>query len=288
MEPDAVAPASNDGMRRAFWMPALAAAVAMAAGGLTPAPAFAACANLVVWHDTAYSEEWTTAHGPHAAATARLHGVVLPGCNDTGGPTPAPTRVEARRIAGVPPPVAFLADQKIFVAAGYFPQLPGFPLVRTGAPAADATRTCTLGPALVVTGSARPGTGRLTLGHVRSSLPERLFDHMLINLEVDAHTRITGLSRNGLPYIGTGQRVRIAARRCGGSVIARTITPAGPIVPASTAEDILGPGWRGGGGVLHRLGGGNRIAAIIAVLAVVVLLVLGLRAGRRGSTAGAG
>jgi hypothetical protein len=275
-------------MRRALWMLALAATVVTAAGGVTPAPAFAGCAELVVWHDTAYSEEWTTAHGPHAAATARLPGVVLPGCNDTGGPTPAPTRVEARRIAGVAPAVALLADQKIFVAAGYFPQLPGFPLVRTGAPVADATRTCTLGPALVLTGSAVPGTGRLNLGHVRSSLPERLFDHMLINLEVDAHTRITGLSRNGLPYIGTGQRVRIAARRCGGSVIARTITPAGPIVPPSTAEDILGTGWRGGDGVIHQLGGTARIVGAIAVLGVLVLVVLGLRAGRRESPANAG
>jgi hypothetical protein len=82
--------------------------------------------------------------------------------------------------------------------------------------------------------------------------------------------------------------VRIAARRCGGSVVARTIAPAGPIVPPSTAEDILGPGWRGGGGVRHELGGVNRLAAAVAVLAVVVLLVLGLRAGRRGTPAGAG
>ncbi len=170
------------------------------------------------------------------------------------------------------------------VAAGYFPQLPAFPLVPPGAPF-DATRTCRLGPALVLTGRALPGTGMLNLGHVRSSLPERLFDHMLINLEVDAHTRITGLARNGLPYIGTGQRVRIAARRCGGSVVARTIAPAGPIVRASTAEDILGADWRGGGGVVNQLGGRDRLAAALAVLAVVVLLVLGMRAGRRGSPA---
>jgi hypothetical protein len=56
-------------------------------------------------------------------------------------------------------------------------------------------------------------------------------------------------------------------------------------VRASTAEDILGPGWRGSGGVVRRLGGMNRIAAAVAVLAVVVLLVLGMRAGRRGSPA---
>jgi hypothetical protein len=72
-------------------------------------------------------------------------------------------------------------------------------------------------------------------------------------------------------------------------VLVRTIAPAGPIVPPSTAEDILASGWRGGGGLVHQLGGVNRIATAFAVLAVVVLLVLGLRAGRRGSPAsGAG
>jgi hypothetical protein len=40
--------------------------------------------------------------------------------------------------------------------------------------------------------------------------------------------------------------------------------------------------------VIHQLGGVNRIAAAVAVLAVVVLLVLGLRAGRGGAPAGAG
>jgi hypothetical protein len=37
--------------------------------------------------------------------------------------------------------------------------------------------------------------------------------------------------------------------------------------------------------VVRRLGGVNRIAAAVALLAVVVLLVLGMRAGRRGSPA---
>jgi hypothetical protein len=244
----------------------------------------AGCAALVVWHDAAYSQVWTTAHGPHAAAAARLHGAVQPGCNDTGGPTPAATRVDARRIAGVPPAVAILSDRWILAAAGYFPQLPGFPLVPRSAPY-DATRTCRLGPALTLTGRALPETGRIVLADVRSSRPERMSDHLLINLEVDAHTRISGLSRNGLPYVGTGQRVRIAARRCGGSVVARTIAPAGPIVRASTAEDILGADWRGGGGVIHQLGGLARIVGALTVLAVAGLAVLGLRAGRRGSPA---
>jgi hypothetical protein len=271
-------------MRRALWMPALAAAVVTAAGGVTPAPALASCASFTVWHDTAYSQYWSAAAGPRLQQGAALRGAVAPGCNDTGGAVPSPAPVGARAIVGVSPAVAIRSQGLLLVASGYFPQLPGFPLVPRAAPY-DATRTCRLGPALTLTGRALPGVGRLVLADVRSSRPERLSDHLLINLEVDVHTRITGLARNGLPYVGEGQRVRIAARRCGGSLVARTITPAGPIVRASTAEDVLGAGWRGGGGVVRRLGGVNRIAAAVALLAVVVLLVLGMRAGRRGSPA---
>ena len=270
-------------MRRAFWMPALAAAVVTAAGGVTPAPAVASCAYFTVWHDTAYSQYWSAAAAPRVNQGAALRRAVAPGCNDTGGATPAPSPVGARAIVGVPPAVAIRSQGMVMVATGYFPQLPGFPLVPRPAPV--GTSTCRPGRALVLTGRALPGTGQMVLADVRSSRPVPLSDHELINLEVDAHTRITGLARNGLPYIGTGQRVRIAARRCGGSVIARTITPAGPIVRASTAEDILGADWRGGGGVVNQLGGRDRLAAAVAVLAVAALLVLGLRAGRRGSPA---
>jgi hypothetical protein len=270
-------------MRRAFWMPALAAAVVTAAGGVTPAPAVASCAAFTVWHDTAYSQYWSAAAGPRVRQGAALRGAVAPGCNDTGGATPAPTRVEARAIVGVPPAVAIRSQGLVMFASGYFPQVPGFPLVPRVAPV--GTSRCRPGPVLTLTGRALPGTGRMVLADVGSSRPVPLSDHELIDLEVDAHTRITGLARNGLAYIGTGQRVRIAARRCGGSVVAGTITPAGPIVRASTAEDILGADWRGGGGVVNQLGGRDRLAAALAVLAVVGLLVLGLRAGRHGSAA---
>jgi hypothetical protein len=63
---------------------------------------------------------------------------------------------------------------------------------------------------------------------------------------MDQHTRVDGLFRGGVPYIGDGQRVRIDALRCGWRVVARHIVANGPIVSATTAEDILGTDWRGG------------------------------------------
>jgi hypothetical protein len=46
-------------------------------------------------------------------------------------------------------------------------------------------------------------------------------------------------------HIGPGEAVRIDARRCGRMIVARRVVAAGPLVPASTAEDIFGTGWRG-------------------------------------------
>ena len=82
----------------------------------------------------------------------------------------------------------------------------------------------------------------------------------------DAHTRFEGLTRNGLPYIGEGQLVRVEARFC--KVRARsgrrssraTSCRPGPIVAPSTAEDILGADWRGRPGVVSRATGGHSLA----------------------------
>lgn len=282
-------------MRRALWMLALAAAVAAAAGGVAPGRALGQCAFVVVRNDTAYFGYWSGAAAPHVDPGPSLRGAVAPGCNDTPGPIPSPVPAGAVRITGVTPAVAILLRGTIVIAAGYFPQSRGFPLVRTGAPVDDETRGCRLGPALTLTGTARPKPAGINLADVRSSRPVRLFDHKVIDLFVDGHTRLSDLARHGLAYVGDGQAVRIEARFCkvpgsvGRRIVARRIVAAGPIVPPSTAEDILGAGWRGSGGVIHQLGGTRRVVTAVVVLAVALMLVFLARARRRRSpTAGAG
>jgi hypothetical protein len=195
---------------------------------------------------------------------------------------PSPSPVGARAIAGVPPQLALLSTGGVHVPTGVFPQLPGFP-IRSG-PVDDETQTCHVTANVRASGHVLPGSGEVDLADVRSSRPLQLVDHRLLVL-VDVHTRIAGLDRYGVPYIGRRQAVRIDAVRCGHMIVATRIVPGGPITPVATAEDVLGPHWRGGGGIVHQLGGVARIVGALTVLVVLVLVVLGLRAGRRDSPA---
>jgi hypothetical protein len=119
---------------------------------------------------------------------------------------------------------------------------------------------------------------------VRSTRPLRLFDHRLSVL-VDFHTRIAGLDRNGVPYIGRLQAVRIDALRCGHMIVATRVVPAGAaITPAATAEDVLGAHWRGGPSLLHD----RTLLIAVALTAVGMAAVIGVRRRRRSRVPGAG
>ena len=249
-----------------------------AAGAAVPGRAFAGCAVAVVWHDTSYFQYWGRGQAPSADPGLRRHGAVEPGCNDSGGSIPSPSSIGARAIRGVPTAVAILSQGGILIAPGYFPQVAGFPLARPGAPK-DETRDCRVGAALTLSGLALPSMGRLNLRDVRSSRPIRLSGHEFIDLVIDGRTQLIGLTRDGIPYVGTGQAIRVEGRLCrvpgsvGPEVIARRIARAGPLVPPSTAEDILGDGWRGGGS------GVGWAATTVVVLAGVALVLA--RAWRR-------
>jgi len=208
------------------------------------APASASCAFVVVRHDRAYFELWRRRDVPGVRPGALVAGTVEPGCNDTGGAVPAPTRVGARQIAGVSPDVAMLVRGQILVAVGYLPDVRGFPL---HGPVVDQTPACRrFGIPLTLTGVARARPAGINVASVHASSPVPLVDHQVTTLLMDQHTRVDGLSRRGVPYIGDGQRVRIHALRCGWRVVARHIVANGPIVLGTTAGDILGADWRGG------------------------------------------
>ena len=253
-------------MRRAF---AVLAAAAAATGWSTaaPVPASASCAFVVVRHDRAYFTYW----GPHRPAGIRpgvvLAGTLEPGCSDVGGvPAPVPTRVGARRIAGVPTEVALLVRGQALIAIGYLPQVRGFPL---HGPVVDETRGCRLGAPASLTGVAHAWPAGITFAAASGRRP--------IDVFVDGNTRIGGLSGHGLPYIGDGQRVRIKAVHCGRKIVARRISANGPIVPATTAEDILGPDWRGGPSIVtsarHNRWWAAGAAAVTAAVAGGVLIL---------------
>jgi hypothetical protein len=122
-----------------------------------------------------------------------------------------------------------------------------------------------------LTARAQPAPGFLTVDGPSGG--------QAVDVYVDVHTRITGLSRHGLPYIGKGQRVRIDAVRCGRELLARRIAAPGPIVPLTTAEDVLGAGWRGGPSLETsvRRHGGWAAAAAVVIAAIASGVVIARR-----------
>jgi len=217
---------------------------------------------------------------PGVRPGALVPGTVEPGCNDTGGAVPAPTRVGARRIAGVSPDVAILVRGQILIAVGYLPDVHGFPL---HGPVVDQTPACRrFGVPLTLTGVARARLAGINVASVHASSPVPLADHQVTTLLMDQHTRVDGLSRGGVPYIGDGQRVRIAAIRCGWRVVARHIVADGRIVPGTTVEDVFGQDWRGAPSIETSARRHGWVTAGVAAAAVALaggVLVLRRRPG---------
>jgi hypothetical protein len=271
-------------MRRLTLITALLAALAGA--GVAAPSAHAGCAFVVVWHDRAY----IAYGGPQTDIVepgAPINGAVEPGCNDTVGADEHPTAVAARRIARISPGVAILVRGTPLVASGYLPDVTPF---LTGATLPhDETRGCTLGGTVRITGPAHVGLGLLDVTVRNSTVPLHNLEGGAAQVFPDGYTRIGSLVRNGQPYIGERQRVRVDARFCkvpgsvGTKIVARRIVPAGPIVAPSTAEDILGDDWRGSPGVVSRTTGGHSLAVAIVIILAAGGIGAALVAHRRRS-----
>jgi hypothetical protein len=222
----------------------------LAGSAVAPTAAVAGCAYVIVWHDRAYSGFGGPKQLPVKAGRP-VTGALFPACNDTVGSDVHATSAPARRVIGIPSSVVLLSGDETVAAFGYFPQRPDFP-VSNGAPPMDETHGCRLGGPVRLTGPATMGFAGFLSVHVASSTVH--LHHLLrgaAQVFVDLHTRFSGLSRNGLPYVGQGQPVRVDARFCkvpgsiGNTLVARRIAAAGQVVRASTAEAVLGPNWRG-------------------------------------------
>ncbi|HET7170058.1 MAG TPA: hypothetical protein VFI18_00315 [Gaiellales bacterium] len=261
----------------------------LAGGAAVPPAAGAACGLIVVWHDRAY---WGFGGGPAESDGKRLDGAVEPGCNDTAGANERPSAVAARTIPAVPPAVAIFSEGHTLVASGYFIEPSDLRVGDAAVPIHDETRGCALGGPVRIVGPAHPGFGLIDVTVDRTTVRLHHLLHGAALMFPDGRTRFEGLERNGLPYIAEGQRVRVDARFCkvpgsiGTKIVARRISPAGPIVAPTTAEDVLGADWRGTSGIVARATGGHSwagYAALVLLAAVAALLILRRRSPRSGT-----
>jgi hypothetical protein len=255
------------GMSRIVLVVALVAG--LTGGAITPQRARASCAFFVVWHDRAYMASGGLGETlPEPGA--RVRGVVEPGCNDTGGANEHPTPVAARRVNRLSPGTALRVRDSVLVAYGYLPQVADFLTGKTLP--SDETRGCTLGGPVRITGRTRVAFGFVSVDVDASTVHLHHLLRGAAQIFVDGSTHIDGLARNGLPYIGIGQLVRVDARFCkvpgstGPKIVARRIAAAGPIVRPPTAEDVLGADWRGRPDAVSRATRGHALAVAIVVL----------------------
>ena len=159
----------------------------------------------------------------------------VPPCPDFNNPKapPAPGGgVDVVAIAGVAPSVAVGAagdPHTAYVALGYFPELPSYPLHE--GPGRDYTSGCRVTGTFNLTGTvSQHGSSLLIHVNQRSGSLEAE-PGSTIQLLVDARTQVDGFDRNGLPYVTAGDNVRSTGVTCqfrgatSPAVVARTIAP---------------------------------------------------------------
>jgi hypothetical protein len=184
----------------------LAVALAVAGAAASSSKRATICAATVRWHGTTYFGGRTLRNLPLGVA---LRGGVVPGCNDTPGADEPDMPIALRSIPRVPLRTAVAGDRRtLYLAPGYFPQLPDFPLhawlfARPSAPIERPAR-CDTRRRVRLTGAVKSAIfGFLVL---RTSRRE-------VEVFVDARTRIPH-APGRLPRARNGAKVRVDGVEC--------------------------------------------------------------------------
>lgn len=208
------------------------------------APARASCAAALRWDGRSY----VGIARPAAVGLGDALGTgTLPDCGDSlvvrGGrtspsPTAPPTPVRVVGVPGVDPTLAVgVADQphSLYLAAGRFAQLADHPLHEAlyGRPdRPNERRDAGCGATVALRGTAAGGAGPLLPLDVTGADPRgRPFVGRRIGVLVDVATRMNGLDRQGLPYVGPDQRLQVTAWVCkrrgvaSAKLVAREVRP---------------------------------------------------------------
>ena len=214
-------------------------AVLAASGLLVGVASATSCADLLIWNGVRYDG----AGGDHARQV-RFAGeageAVIPVCNDEGSPgcqEDEGTNIPVFRLSGIDPQVAVGArasGREVYLAAGYFPELPDHPLhvAIYGSPRRPNERAgwrceAPIPDLLGTVVNETPGWGWVFQVRFEDERIKREVGRTA--LFVDAQTSITGFDRDGLPHIVKGDRFRAIVRECTASggrykVVADSIT----------------------------------------------------------------
>jgi hypothetical protein len=224
------------GARRVLPLAAVAVATALVSGcgdraGSTDA---AGCALVVDFDGARYVGATVKQTLRLGRRLGRAFGEPCPDLISNPQPPTVPSDGVVVAIAGIPPSVAVGAagqPHTAYLADGYFPELPSHPLHE--GPPRDSTHGCRVTGRFALVGKVRVHSSALVVQVYRSNGSLEVRPHVtLIQLLVDARTRIEGFARTGLPYVTAGDRLRASGVTCqfpgAGSpaVVARTIGPA--------------------------------------------------------------
>ncbi len=209
----------------------LLAAVAIACvillAATRPPAANASCVASVNWGGVQY-QGLAPPKGRKLSLGARLGRARVPPCIDTVPAPPAQpdTFRRIRRIKGVSPAIAVsdVRGRSVYAAEGYFLTLPSHPLnhlygARSFLLSKTSIRSCKARPS--VRGRVTGGFDSINLIDDRGRARE---------ITVSPHARFHGFLRNGLPFLQTGDRVRVAVKKCvlrlGARIlVARSVAP---------------------------------------------------------------
>jgi Family of unknown function (DUF6281) len=206
----------------------IALAALLTACGFVVGPASGSCAFVIEWDGVVYDSpniDQSPRFGPS------LGEGTVPACDDTetGGGCDRlhgedDQSIAIYRLPGVDPHVAFGAvtpwgDREPFLAAGFFPQLPGHPLHEAifGSPNRPSERS---GPwhcgdpitNLVGTVTSTSGVGRGFGARFEGNRVRRQYDYTAV--AVDAKTTVTGFDEFGIPHIAEGDTLHATVREC--------------------------------------------------------------------------
>ena len=198
------------------------------------------CAAVVVFDGITY---WGNALREPLEPAEKLGPGVIPSCGDTSPPDPTPEQnVTVRALAGISPNVAVAVERDpttssgehtVYLAPGYLVQSAAHPLHDTlyssrDEPNEERGFECKPPVKFQARAATTPG-GVVFRVESEDAAVAPLLERHEGEVFVDAQTGVSGLEREGLPYVAEGDEFELIVRACAGDdgqrlLVAKSLT----------------------------------------------------------------